>query len=78
MNAILDFIKETIGKSLAIVIIKLCDAIKNVSQIFIICHNAKEKKEEIQQQKEKENKIDDVANNGTIDDLLDLGKNKSL
>lgn len=76
MDSILTFIKETIGKSLATVLIKFFDALKSVSQLLIAWHKSKEKKEQQKEQKEKEDKIDNVANNGTLDDLLDLGKGK--
>ena len=71
---ILEFIKETIGKSLAEVLIKLFDAVKSVSSLLMAWHKSKENKEKQKEQKEKEDKIDNVANNGTLDDLLDLGK----
>ena len=71
---ILEFIKETIGKSLATVLIKLFDALKSVSELLMAWHKSKEKKQKEKKQKEKEDKIDNIANNGTMDDLLDLGK----
>lgn len=73
---ILDFIKETIGKSLAVVLIKLFDTVKCIVELVMAFHTTKEKKEIAKQQKEKEGKIDDVANNGTLDDLLDLGNGR--
>ena len=73
---ILDFIKETIGKSLAVVLIKLFDTVKCIAELVMAFHKSKEKKEIAKEQKEKEDKIDDVANNGTLDDLLDLGNGK--
>lgn len=73
---ILEFIKETIGKSLAVVLMKLFDAVKYVAQFLMAWHKSKEKKEQIKEQKEKEDKIDNIANHGTMDDLLDLGKGK--
>ncbi len=76
MDSILTFIKETIGKSLATVLIKLFDALKSVSELLIAWHTSKEKKEQQKEQTEKEDKIDNIANNGTLDDLLDLGNGK--
>lgn len=76
MDSILTFIKETIGKSLATVLIKLFDALKSISELLMAWHKSKEKKEQQKEQKEKEDKIDNVANNGTLDNLLDLGKGK--
>lgn len=71
---ILDFIKETIGKSLVVVLMKLFDTVKCVSELLMAWHKTKEKKEQQKEQKEKEDKIDNVADNGTLDDLIDLGK----
>lgn len=71
---ILEFIKQTIGKSLPIVLIKLCDAVKSISAVILTYNNEKNKKEKIKNKKQAETKIDNIANNGTIDDLLDLGR----
>ena len=73
---ILDFIKETIGKSLAVALIKLFDTVKCIVELVMAFHKTKQKKEIAKKQKEKEDKIDDVANNGTLDDLLDLGNGR--
>lgn len=69
---ILEFIKETIGKSLAEVLIKLFDAVKSVSILIMAWHKSKENKEKHKEKKQKEDKIDNVTNSGTLDDLLDI------
>lgn len=55
---------------------KFFDVLQKVSELLLSWHKAKLSKQKKQEQKQKEDMIDDIASNGTIEDLLDL-RNKN-
>lgn len=73
---IAEFIKETFGKSFSDVVLKLLDVVKSITDLLMAHYKKSEKKDQEKKQKEKEDKIDNVSSNGTLDDLLDLGKGR--
>ena len=53
---------------------KLLDVLQKVSELLLSWHKAKLDKQKKQEQKQKEDMIDDIASNGTIEDLLDMSR----
>ncbi len=72
MKNILTIILKAIGDKLAKVIILLCEAAKSFFQYKTSVIKQKEREEEEKKTAEFNKKVDEVVDNGTIDDLLDL------
>lgn len=72
MKNILTIILKAIGDKLAKVIILLCEVAKSFFQYKTSVIKQKEREEEEKKTAEFNKKVDEVVDNGTIDDLLDL------
>lgn len=68
----IDFIKNYLGKSISAIILAISQAVVTVFSYLKSKNDQKqEKKKKAEIEKEK-TKIDDVCNNGSLDDLFDL------
>ena len=72
MKNILSIILKAIGNNLTKIIILLCEAAKSFFQYKTSIIKQKEREEEEKKTAEFNKKVDEVVDNGTIDDLLDL------
>jgi hypothetical protein len=72
MKSILSLIFKNLNNKLFDVIILLCNVIKSFFQYKTSVIKQKEREEEEKKTAEFNKKADEVVDNGTIDDLLDL------